>query len=90
MTGIPVVSLGPHFNTNEVCELIDSGVDGFFSDDIDELRACIVRLLEDAAYARKMGAAGRAKAASLFGLETIQTQWRAFIRALKERHACPL
>ncbi len=88
MTGIPVVALGRRYNTAEVCELIENGVNGFFSDNVEELRTFITKLLENPLYARRIGDAGRAKAMKVFGMEAIRPEWKAFI--LRLTHACPL
>ena len=80
MTGIPVVSLGPRFNTHEVCELLKSGVDGFYSDDINELRSVIKKLLEEPAAGRTIGVSGRKRATELFGKAVVKEQWRQFLR----------
>lgn len=83
MTGCPVVSLGPSFNTHEVCQLIDHGVNGFFSDDTSEVRGILKDLLENPDVAARIGQAARKKAIGLFGIETIRRQWHDFMRALR-------
>ena len=82
MTGIPVVSLGPKYNTYEVCELLDQGVDGFFSDNLSQVREWLEKLINDHALAAAIGRRGRAKAIELFGIDTIQKQWRAFFKSI--------
>jgi len=84
MTGTPVVALGPKYgnrpgmDTYELHTLIENGVTGFWSDDLNELRGAAVRLLEDPDLAAKVGAAGRARAIEVFGREKIQQQWQKF------------
>lgn len=87
MTGIPVVAIGhklgnsPHFpgQTYEVPELINNGIDGFCSDNPELWTDYLRNLLEDAAFARKIGDAGRARAIELFGKENIKQQWKEYL-----------
>jgi glycosyltransferase involved in cell wall biosynthesis len=88
MTGIPVVAIGPeHGNGNafvnhdlyEVPYLIENGVNGFVSDNINELQRYISFLMDDEAAAKSVGLAGRQTAINLFGKATIKEQWRKFL-----------
>jgi glycosyltransferase involved in cell wall biosynthesis len=85
MTGIPVVSLGPRFNTYEVCDLIDHGVNGFYFDDLEALKRCLNRLLADREYAKSIGRAGREKAIQIFGKDKIKQQWVNFLDAIAKK-----
>jgi len=89
MTGIPVVSIGRQMAENlkverfkffEIPEIIETEKSGFYSDEMNELRATIHRLLEDKDLARQWGEAGRKRAIELFGKENIKNQWREFLK----------
>ena len=91
MTGIPVVAQGPATGnmssigqfTYEIPVIIQNGVNGFWNDDIHELRKDIKRLMEDKDYAKQIGDAGRATAIKLFGKQKIKEQWRNFFENLE-------
>lgn len=91
MTGIPIVSIGKTvadidpmggINAFEVDRIIKNGVNGFISNEVDELREFVQRILIDRDYAQKIGESGRATAIELFGKETIKEQWRLFYESL--------
>lgn len=90
MTGIPVVAQGPATGnmssiaqyTYEIPIIIQNEVNGFWNDDIHELRKNIKRLMEDKDYAKQIGDAGRATAIKLFGKDKIKQQWRNFFNEL--------
>jgi len=90
MTGIPVVCQGPATGnanwlsqyTYEIPILIQNGVNGFWSDDINELRRNIQKLMDDYEYAKQIGEAGRKRAIELFGKETIKRQWIEFFNTI--------
>ena len=93
MTGIPVVALGPTLGnspyelgqqTYEIPDLIENGVDGFWSDDVVLLRKYCERLLNDLPFAKAIGEAGRRKAIKIFGKETIKKQWKEFFNGLSK------
>lgn len=92
MTGIPVVAVGPALgharltseyrqDTYEVHELMESGRQGYWSDDPAELERHLRSLLHDPACAAALGAAGRSRAIELFGIGTIAPQWQAFLES---------
>jgi hypothetical protein len=92
MTGIPVVAVGPALgharhtgeyrqDTYEVHELMESGRQGYWSDDPTELERHLRSLLHDPAHAAALGATGRARAIELFGIGTIAPQWQAFLQS---------
>jgi glycosyltransferase involved in cell wall biosynthesis len=95
MTGIPIVALGPkHCNrdypeqeTYEVHEIIKDGLNGFVSDNIEELRARIKMLLENEELARTIGQAGRETAIKLFGKQVAKEGWKSFLEKITEEHA---
>jgi len=91
MTGIPVVAVGPALGnspyepgqqTYEVPELIENGIDGYYSDHPEELRLMVKSLLDDADLAKKVGENGRKKAIEIFGKEKIAKQWKEFFDGL--------
>lgn len=91
MTGIPMVAIGPEFgnaayfpghNLYEVPDFIENGVNGFVSDNAEEMQANIKELLNNEELGRKVSAAGRASAIKLFGRETIAQQWKQFLETI--------
>lgn len=90
MTGIPMVCLGSKFGTSlniagdayEVPEIIQNGVNGFVSDDINYLREKVQLLLDNPIIAKKIGAMGRETAIKLFGKDTIKQQWKQYFERL--------
>lgn len=95
MTGIPIVSIGKEkaeritgvadadkFPFFEVPEIIENGVTGFFSDDIQTCRQYIHSLLEDHELAKRISVNARARAIELFGKENIKKQWKEFFDTL--------
>lgn len=91
MTGIPVVAVGRKLgsspfelgqDTYEVPDLIDSGVNGYWDDDIERLRDFVRFLLERPDECKKMGQAGRKKAIKIFGKKIIKAKWKGFFDKL--------
>ena len=86
MTGCPTVTVGPKLGngasqTYEAYKFIENGVDGFWSDDEGELRACIQELLTNHKLAREISKKGREKALSLFDREVCKEDWRKFLNS---------
>lgn len=87
MTGIPIVAIGRKLaqsleiagDVYEIPDIIDNGVNGFYSDDIDELREYVRRLIKDIKLARYIGQNGREKAIQLFDKEKIKNLWRKYL-----------
>lgn len=87
MTGIPIVALGPRYgnslniagDTYEIPDIIQHGVNGFWSDDIDQLRSCVSALLENPVLAKRIGQMGRERAIALFGKEVVKSKWKQFL-----------
>ena len=87
MTGIPVVAIGRElanlkiFNMDayEVDKLIENGVNGYVSDDIEQLKGYLREMIDNPEKAREIGARGREKAIQLFGKENIRKQWEEFL-----------
>lgn len=88
MTGIPVIALGPKHGNSlnpktdlyEIPDIITTGVNGFVSDDIKEIRKWVQLLLNDLKLARRIGEMGRQRAIELFGREVIKLKWQEFLK----------
>ena len=87
MTGIPIVAIGPKWGNSlniagemyEIPQIIRSGINGFWSDSVEDLKKYIDVLLKDHNLARRIGEMGRKTAIELFGIETIKQQWKSFL-----------
>jgi glycosyltransferase involved in cell wall biosynthesis len=86
--GIPLVCIGPeHGNASyfpnhklyEIPDIIENGVNGFYSDNIGELRGYINYLLTHEEAARRIGQRGRETAIRHFSKEKIKQQWKEFL-----------
>jgi hypothetical protein len=91
LTGIPVVAIGSSIfgrpepmlsGLYELPQLIDHEVNGFVSDDIDELRSCLKCLLAHRDFAGKVSQAGCATAKTLFDKPVAREQWGHFFAGL--------
>lgn len=88
MTGVPIVALGPKHVTSlniagdayEIPDIINNGINGFWSDDIQELKQRIDFLLSDVKAARRIGEMGRQRAIELFGMERVKSDWKQFLK----------
>lgn len=87
MTGIPVVAIGPKLwnslniagDVYEIGDLIENGINGFVSDDIEFLKHITKRLVDDPQLAKQIGMEGRKKAIALFGKDVIKSEWGKFL-----------
>lgn len=93
MTGIPMVCIGrklaeevvpepdriPYY---EIPDIIQNDVNGYVSDNINELRDVIHQLLEDEQLAKRISTEGRKTAIRLFGKEQIKKKWQDFFSTL--------
>lgn len=88
MTGIPIVAIGPQYGNSlnitgadvyEIPDIIQNGVNGFYSNDINELRERVQLLLDNWSLAKRIGEMGRIRAIELFGKNVIQEKWRQFL-----------
>lgn len=89
MTGVPMICVGPQngnsYNmfpaqeTYEVPAIIENGINGFVSDDKDDLRAAAKNMLRDVNAAKSISAFGRQRAIELFGKAKIKAEWQAFL-----------
>ena len=75
MTGVIPVSLRNH----DVERFIEPGVNGFYSDDPDELAAWINFVLGDRGQAQRIGAAARRTATDLFNHDRYLSAWQALL-----------
>lgn len=86
MTGIPVVALGPRlWNTlnlagdvYEIPDIITNGVNGYWSDSVEDLRRAIQFMLDDRELAKRIGKMGRETAIERFGMDMVKSKWREF------------
>jgi len=92
MTGIPMVCIGrklaeqvegisqqDKWNFYEIERIIQNGKNGFISDDIQELRDDIDKLLQDEELAKRISTEGRKTAIQLFGKEQIKENWQRLL-----------
>lgn len=86
-TGIPVVSVGPNLGswhpsvkTFNVDRFIQNGVNGFYSDNPDEMVHYIKLLMNDASLAKRVGDAGRETAIQYFSEDKCISDWRNFFK----------
>lgn len=87
MIGIPVVAVGPKLRAMgaypwqqyDIPSIINHGVNGYYSDSIDDLRGYIKLLLEDDEKAQKISEAGRKTAIELFGKQGRMAEWSKFL-----------
>lgn len=95
MTGIPVVALGKHLAEDlqeiavqdridyyEIPDIIDNDKNGFVSDDINELRDSVHKLLEDQDLAKRIGMNGRKTAIKLWNKSNISQAWDGFLKSI--------
>ena len=91
MTGIPIVAIGSKLANSvvpdadridyyEVSNIIENGVNGFCSDNIDELRAGITLLMSDDEAAKRVSAQGRETAIRLWDKEPNKQKWDSFLK----------
>lgn len=89
MTGIPVVCVGPekgngqlmfpHQRTYEPPLIIEDGVNGFISDDVNYLKEKLKQLLTDYKLAKSIGDKGRETAIEYFGKAKIKALWKEYL-----------
>lgn len=92
MVGCPLVTFGvgtggwtiPSLNKKfyEPAEFIDNGVDGFCSDDPEELKDYIRMLLSDQDLSKKISSNARKKALQHFSKKKITAEWGEFLEKL--------
>ncbi len=74
--GLPIVGLA----TTELVDVIEDGVSGYLSTDLDLLVERMRRLLDDPALARRLGAAARRTARGRFGIQRFAADWDRTLR----------
>ena len=89
MTGTPIVAVGPKNgnsydmfpgqDTYEVHDIIQNGVNGYWSDNVMDIRNNISHLLNDARAAKAISAFGRSRAIELFGKAKIAEEWKRYL-----------
>lgn len=90
MTGIPIVAIGNKYgnghyfnqNTYEISQIIKNGVNGFCSDNIQDLSLYCKMLLENDSLAKQIGLEGRKCAIEYFGKDKIKEQWTEFFKSV--------
>jgi hypothetical protein len=71
--GLPIVALA----TTELPGAIRNGIDGFVSNNVDELVDGMRRLIADQKFARQLSESAREAARTLFGIHRFQDDWNA-------------
>lgn len=92
MTGIPIVSIGHKLaqavpgveplDFFEIPDLIQNGENGFWGDDINELRSYIGQLISNDSLANLISKNSRERAIHLFGKDNIKQEWLGFLGTL--------
>lgn len=90
LTGIPIVAIGPKLantifseqQTYEVDSIIQNGYNGYWSDDLGELKSYIKELMEDDKKAKEISENGRKTAIKIFGKEKIKEDWEEFFKKI--------
>jgi len=93
MTGIPVVAIGSElanaivpqnerWDYYDIPTIIKNGSNGFYSDNINELRGYISQLFEDEELAKRISQEGRKTAIRLWGKDHIKKNWEEFFAKL--------
>lgn len=89
MTGIPIVAIGSKYgnanyfqghNLYEVPNLIENGINGFCSDNLNDLQVICNNLLKDDSLAAEISKNGRESALQYFGKETVKEKWEEFLK----------
>ncbi len=91
MTGCPVVAVGPKWGNAsyfpghdlyEVPGLITNGVDGFVSDNVEELTEYCAALMNDYDFAQTVSVAARNSAKKYFSRDIVMSNWTEFFKTL--------
>jgi glycosyltransferase involved in cell wall biosynthesis len=84
--GCPLVTWGPRLgnfpgmSTYTMHEHLENGVNGFYSDDLKELRHYCELLLKDLDLARTVGEAGRQLVKEKFSYENVKNNWKELFK----------
>jgi glycosyltransferase involved in cell wall biosynthesis len=77
--GMPIVGVA----TTELVTVVENGVSGYVSTDLDELVAAMQRLIDDPRHAHELGDKARAVAAERFGIDRFVRDWNdALVEAM--------
>jgi hypothetical protein len=76
MVGLPIVGLA----TTELVTVIQNGVNGYLSLDVDELVGHMRRLLDSPEEARRLGENARAYVSERFSIERFAADWKSLFR----------
>lgn len=88
MTGIPIVAIGPsrgnayyfaNHDLYEITDLITNYVNGFISDNKEELQSYINTLLTNETVAKTISSNARISAIKIFGKDKIYEEWRRYL-----------
>lgn len=89
MVGVPMICVGPNNgnsfsmfpnqSTYEIPSIIKNGINGFISDNTDELRVYVDNMLDDYRSAKSISIFGRQTAIELFGKSKIKAQWKEYL-----------
>ena len=66
-------------------EVIEHGVNGFMSNDINELKQYVVDLLNDEDLARKMGEAARETVVKRFSVDKFASKWDFILHSASKK-----
>jgi hypothetical protein len=83
LVGLPIVGLA----TTELVTVIESGVNGYISLDVDELVTHMRTLLDSPEQARQLGANAQAYARERFSIERFAADWETLFRTVIEKHS---
>lgn len=86
MTGIPVVAAGKSFSdhlykqdTNEIEDIIQSGMNGFIANSPEEVKDRVQELFDDDDHVQRISEGARRTAMQLWGKSTIMRKWGEFL-----------
>lgn len=88
MTGIPIVAVGSKYGDSlniagkmyEIPDIIQNGINGFVSDDLEYLKTVIQELVVNKRLADRISYMGRQTAIKLFGYNEVKARWKAFLQ----------
>lgn len=93
MSGIPIVAIGPQlanavvpqpeqWDYYEIPDIIQNEKNGFYSDNMNEVRGYIAKLLDDHEFAKRISDEGRKTALRLWSKSKIMEEWKQFFAKL--------
>lgn len=91
MTGSPIITYGPELGgfrspkdgkmLHEASELIEKGVNGFYSDNLDELANYVGLLVENHSIAKNLSKEARNKALKMFSKKLAINKWKDYFNS---------